>query len=371
MSRAASDPRRRLLAGGWPVEPAHAPYVVRLYFAPSPGVGFCGGSLLSNRSVLTAAHCVVGLAPEHLLVGTYQADSPAAPEEARADLVPVAAVAMHPDYRDDDIAAGQDVAVLTLARAPAGYGEDPRPVALDLAASFWARESGAAHAAAYVLGYGAKQYGGPQSLHLRAAHVHPRGAGLCAALLLRPLAPSNLCAGYDGAGACSGDSGGPLVFAHAGEFVQAGVVSWGTGDCTDPGVYSLVAAARAFLAAAAPEARAAAYEPVADPCACSCDSNGFAAATHCDCGVHASHGGEPAEPFCYVRGPECPAARHAAGPASLLGAVTRACDLAPPAPPPLPPPAAETVPLGGTIALALAGVVLAAVGGRVASASRA
>ena len=216
---------------------------------------------------------------------------------------------------------------------PAGYGEDPRPVALDLAASFWARESGAAHAAAYVLGYGAKQYGGPQSLHLRAAHVHPRGAGLCAALLLRPLAPSNLCAGYDGAGACSGDSGGPLVFAHAGEFVQAGVVSWGTGDCTDPGVYSLVAAARAFLAAAAPEARAAAYEPVADPCACSCDSNGFAAATHCDCGVHASHGGEPAEPFCYVRGPECPAARHAAGPASLLGAVTRACDLAPPAPP--------------------------------------
>jgi hypothetical protein len=53
-----------------------------------------------------------------------------------------------------------------------------------------------------------------------------------------------VCAGLGGADTCQGDSGGPLMVPRGGEYVLAGVTSWGAG-CADPlypGVYARVGA---------------------------------------------------------------------------------------------------------------------------------
>lgn len=54
-----------------------------------------------------------------------------------------------------------------------------------------------------------------------------------------------ICAGYKAGGidACQGDSGGPLVA----DYKLVGVVSWGKGCATNPGVYARVSYVRNWI----------------------------------------------------------------------------------------------------------------------------
>ena len=334
---------RRLVVGGLSVSVERAPYVVRLYASnASNAIGFCGGTLVANETVLTAAHCV-DVARDALYVGTFQNDIYASEAgSAHADLVRVTQVRLHPQYALGDpnaVVYGHDAALLTLERTP--LLTRARSIALDDGTHWPADAETQPTDAAYVLGYGAQYYGGPQSLTLRAAHVHLYARTECTQAFGFVPAPSNLCAGLDGADACSGDSGGPLVVATEGAIVQVGIVSWGTGECgSAPGLYSLVGAARAFVETHAPEARfvahASSFEE--DACACTtwdaCLSNGFDVSPRCGCAAHVAG---DATTFCYVRHDGCANATYSS---YVFGALWRTCTLPPPAlpSPTLPPP---------------------------------
>lgn len=54
----AKTSNQQRIVGGNEATPNSIPYQVGLFMIFPDGTGFCGGSILSNRYVLTAAHCI-------------------------------------------------------------------------------------------------------------------------------------------------------------------------------------------------------------------------------------------------------------------------------------------------------------------------
>lgn len=232
------------VVGGAEASIADWPYVVSLRTRVRGETFVCGGNLIDDRHILTAAHCVLdgfnplGVAALTVVVGR---DDPFA-----ADVVPltVRRLAIHPNYKRRPASLGEggpyDAALLQLAE----------PVAQPAV-----RLATEADAAAYapgvvagIAGWGATRAGGGVVDRLRSAQVPILPDAVCAtqAGISPAEAALMLCAGYPEGGidTCQGDSGGPLaVVAADGAPLLAGMVSWGV-DCArpaTPGVYVRVA----------------------------------------------------------------------------------------------------------------------------------
>jgi len=162
----------------------------------------CSGVALGPRVVLTAAHCVEGVA--HTLVAIRR--------DGRTAPVVVAAVARHPRY-DPDAPRDRRISI------DLGLVETTTP--LD---GFKYAEIAAARPslgeAVTVAGFGVTREGGPPSDgHIRAADL----------VVSAPLSNVTLWAKdphTSGLGACHGDSGGPI---YAADGRLAAVVAWTNG----------------------------------------------------------------------------------------------------------------------------------------------
>lgn len=245
--------------GAWPWQVA-----LMINGAPQTPEGqFCGGSMLLDRWVLTAAHCVhmqddqgwFDLAPQQINI--FVGSNTLAP--GQGDLVPVEKIIKHPNYVGWEF--DNDIAVIKLARAPnARYSTIKVP---DQEFGDMLDQPGVT---TIVTGWGLTDGGGrPETL--RQAEIQMLDRDLCNQAMLEaradeavkgfgyavnafgikeddayalwdelvakapiPMSANMLCSGtYEGGKtACSGDSGGPLVVPLTdGSYIQAGVVSWG------------------------------------------------------------------------------------------------------------------------------------------------
>src|SRR5690606_26436048 len=96
------------IVGGSPAAEGAWPWQVRLLDSMDPKSGFCGGSLISNQWVLTAAHCVVqgNTTIDSVVIGYGST------EQSKLKLVPSAKIVVHPDYMTEHHA---DLALVKLA----------------------------------------------------------------------------------------------------------------------------------------------------------------------------------------------------------------------------------------------------------------
>jgi trypsin len=231
-STAAPIPR---VAGGGPASIGDAPWQSLVVIR---GNEVCGGSILSARWIVTAAHCVdEGVSPGDLgvFVGVNRLD-----QRGQGPQVRVAAIVVHPEW--NPVTQWNDIALLQVAQ-PIAVQPTVQTIALPGKedAATWP----AAGASGSIVGWGASSEGGGLSNQLQRATVTILGGpadAVCGAYGGNFNALLQICAGAPGGGvdACQGDSGGGLVVTGATGPVLAGVVSTGFGCALPnyPGVYA-------------------------------------------------------------------------------------------------------------------------------------
>ncbi len=239
---ARAEPDVPTIVGGQEADPGEWPWQVALVSkGVDPGNGqFCGGALIGERWVLTAAHCVDTANTNSLDVVAGIHDLVTV--DAGAVRVALSQIVVHPGW--SDVTKDNDIALLKLAQPIAERAR--RADALPIAYSTLPPASIGALVGvdATVTGWGNRSSNGqdfPARLH---EVVVPIIANADCQNAYDNLTDNMLCAGLPQGGkdSCQGDSGGPLVVADGPNWQQAGIVSFGIGCALPdfPGVYTRV-----------------------------------------------------------------------------------------------------------------------------------
>lgn len=201
----------------------------------------CGASVLNQRWILTAAHCVYNSVTYRItsadkwdvLLGLHSQGSTNEWTVHRK----VKRILAHSQY--DPMTYDSDLALMEL-NEDVVLNQNVWPICLPASTHLFTPGT-----QAWITGWGATREGGSAAMTLQKASVRLVNSTICKALMGNDVTERMMCAGVleGGIDACQGDSGGPLsVQEPSGRAFLAGVVSWGDGCAhrNKPGIYTKV-----------------------------------------------------------------------------------------------------------------------------------
>merc|ERR1712038_1309885 len=208
---------------------------------------FCGGSLIDEWHVSTAAHCVIGYTERDInmlrvRLGAHYLSDSGQTSEHRVDRI-----IRHIDFKQTTL--DYDVAILTLSTpAPTGASNIGQICLPSIDINYEGYQS-------VVAGWGSTRaigFSQPDVLKKVVVEIwdNPRCARSYGSDAPGGITDRMMCANLPGKDSCQGDSGGPLFTSSSnGKFTQIGIVSWGISCAHEkyPGVYSRVTALQEWI----------------------------------------------------------------------------------------------------------------------------
>lgn len=224
------------IVGGTIVVPNSWPWQVAL---KKGGNFFCGGSLINNQWIVTAAHCQTSTSGLVIHLGDHNVDIDGSGETR----INAARWISHPQYNDNEIL--NDVALIKLSQ-PVSFTNKISPVCLPNGRSSNIGTRG------FTTGWGIinADGSGDTSTFLRQVGIPVNDPSVCNYQGFPP--ETQICAGVRSTSgprdSCQGDSGGPFVQKDSsGAWYLAGIVSYGVG-CGGRGAYTRVSAYESWIA---------------------------------------------------------------------------------------------------------------------------
>nr|XP_031838376.1 serine protease nudel isoform X2 [Nomia melanderi] len=225
------------VVGGRASHPNAWPFLVAIN---KDGTFYCGGVILNELWILTAAHCLDGYTGHYFEIqaGLLRRSSFSPMAQSRRARYTI----IHPQYDGENMR--NDIGMIKLDD-PLRFNRWVRPVCLpesDILGGMW-RQEPEVNSTCIAIGWGATRENGPDPDHLREVEVPI----LNNCKYEFDQHDAVICAGYPQGGrdACQGDSGGPLMCKNPyvqSQWYVAGVISHGEGCARpdEPGAYTKV-----------------------------------------------------------------------------------------------------------------------------------
>ncbi|KAG8454493.1 hypothetical protein GDO86_000929 [Hymenochirus boettgeri] len=201
----------------------------------------CGAVLISDRWLLSAAHCF-DIYSDPKLWAAYLGTPFLNGVEGRVEKI--FRIHKHPFYNVYTL--DNDVALLELP-SPLLFTNLIKPICLPDTSHIFIDGT-----KCFITGWGSTKEGGAMSRQLQKASVTIVGDQTCKKFYPIQISPRMMCAGFmqGGVDSCSGDAGGPLACREpSGRWFLAGITSWGYGCARPyfPGVYTRITSVRIWI----------------------------------------------------------------------------------------------------------------------------